>query len=117
MERGVTSAIAGPLPWDGILTSDDDDSPLTSPRLRLGSGRKRAVVEQQPTENVVPSIPQIQEFVDTLSKTANNALGASWLDKIRQNLAEDQAAEQRQTGASSLSCKLAPSLKKPPPLA
>ena len=30
--------------------------------------------------------------MNTLSKSANNALGASWLDRVRQNLAEGQAA-------------------------
>ena len=90
--RIVYYLVAGPLPWDGILT-DDEDTPQTSPRLRLGSGgRKKAKAGAAADGAAVPSIPQIQEIVNTLSKSANNALGASWLDRVRQNLAEGQAA-------------------------
>lgn len=77
--------------------TSDEDSPLGSPRLRLGSGKKAAkTAAKQPLKG---GPQQIQGLVDSLSKTAGNALGATWLDKIRQNLAEERARAVAQAAA------------------
>ena len=90
-----------PVAWEGIWPSDDE-SPSTSPRLRLSSSRKGKPPAAEPlsprriAQISGHSIPQIQEIVNTLSKKAGSALGATWLDKLSQSLAEGNAHHQQQ---------------------
>lgn len=99
---------AGPLPWDGVI-SDNDETPNTSPKAFLNPSSKRSkgssrLGKKNPDlKSRSQSAPVVDlELQAHLAQLPKNELGATWLDKFGEKILTIDFKKQKQRRKSAL---------------